>query len=69
MAKMIAAGTKDTNNRFTGVAMGDWSEKGDESLEQAGIYGFMNGEQSFAFKKDGTGFIGPSGKGRIEFDG
>lgn len=69
MARMIAAGTKDTNNRFTGVAMGDWSDKGDESLEQAGIYGFMNGEQSFAFKKDGTGFIGPSGKGRIEFDG
>lgn len=69
MAKMIAAGTKDTKNRFTGVAMGDWSDKGDESLEQAGIYGFMNGEQSFAFKKDGTGFIGPSGKGRIEFDG
>lgn len=69
MAKMIAAGTKDTNNRFTGVAMGDWKDKGDESFEKAGIYGFMNGSQSFAFKTDGTGFIGPSGKGRIEFDG
>lgn len=69
MSRMIMAGTKDTKNRFTGVAMGDWSSKGDESLEQAGLYGFMNGEQSFAFKKDGTGFIGPSGKGRIEFDG
>lgn len=69
IAKMIAAGTKDTNNRFTGVAMGDWKDKGDESFEKAGIYGFMNGSQSFAFKTDGTGFIGPSGKGRIEFDG
>lgn len=69
MAKMIAAGTKDVNNRFTGVAMGDWSDKADESLNEAGIYGFANGEQSFAFKKDGSGFIGPVGKGRIYFDG
>lgn len=69
MAKMIAAGTKDINNRFTGVAMGDWSDKADESLNEAGIYGFANGEQSFAFKKDGSGFIGPVGKGRIYFDG
>jgi hypothetical protein len=69
MARMIAAGTKDMNNRFTGVAMGDWSDKADESLDETGIYGFSNGEQSFAFKKDGSGFIGPVGKGRIYFDG
>lgn len=69
MSKMIAAGTKDAKNRFTGVMMGDWHEKGDESLDIPGLYGFAGGAQSFGFKTDGTGFIGTSGYGRIEFDG
>ena len=69
MSKMIAAGTKDSKNRFTGVMMGDWHEKGDESLDIPGLYGFAGGAQSFGFKTDGTGFIGASGYGRIEFDG
>lgn len=69
LAKMIAAGTKDAKNRFTGVMMGDWHEKGDESLDIPGLYGFDKGGQSFGFKTDGTGFIGPAGYGRIEFDG
>lgn len=69
IAKMIAAGTKDQRNRFTGVMMGNWSEKGDESLDTPGLYGFNAGQQSFGLKTDGTGFIGPSGEGRIQFDG
>lgn len=69
LAKMISAGTKDAKNRFTGVMMGDWHEKGDDSLDTPGLYGFSGGEQSFGFKIDGTGFIGPSGYGRIQFDG
>lgn len=69
LAKMIAAGTKDAKNRFTGVMMGDWHEKGDESLDVPGLYGFDKGGQSFGFRTDGTGFIGPAGYGRIEFDG
>lgn len=69
IAKMIAAGTKDQKNRFTGVMMGDWSEKGDSSLDVPGLYGFNAGAQSFGFKTDGTGFIGPAGEGRIQFDG
>lgn len=69
IAKMIAAGSKDSKNRFTGVMMGDWSSKADESLDVPGIYGFSAGLQTFGFKQDGTGFIGPSGKGRIHFDG
>lgn len=69
IAKMIAAGTKDQRNRFTGVMMGDWHEKADESLDIPGLYGFNAGQQSFGFKTDGTGFIGPSGEGRIQFDG
>lgn len=69
LSTMIAAGTKDNNNKFTGVMMGDWHAKGDESLDTPGLYGYNKGAQTFGFKTDGTGFIGASGKGRIEFDG
>ena len=69
LSTMIAAGSKDSYNRFTGVMMGDWHAKGDESLDTPGLYGYNGGAQTFGFKTDGTGFIGGSGKGRIEFDG
>lgn len=69
LSTMIAAGTKDSSNRFTGVMMGDWHTKGDESLDVPGMYGYDKGAQSFGFKTDGSAFIGKSGKGRIEFDG
>ena len=69
MGRMIAAGTKNSNGQFTGVMMGDWSSKGDSSIDMPGLYGFASGAQTFGFKKDGTGFIGASGNGRIEFDG
>jgi hypothetical protein len=49
--------------------MGDWADKADNSLDTPGLYGLKYGEQVFGFKTDGTGFIGKSGKGRIEFDG
>lgn len=69
IGKMIAAGTKDASNRFTGIMMGSWAQKADSSLDVPGIYGFKKGSQTFGFKEDGTGFIGPSGYGRIHFDG
>ena len=69
LTKMLAAGTKDTRNRFTGVMMGDWSSKGDSSIDPIGLYGFSHGAQTFGFKIDGTGFIGPAGRGQIKFDG
>lgn len=76
LATMIAAGTKDHANRFTGVMMGNWTQHGDSSFDSdntrsnsSGIYGVNAGEFSFAFLDDGTGYIGPSGKGRIQFDG
>lgn len=69
LSTMIAAGTKDSDNKFTGVMMGDWSAKGDESLDAPGMYGYNKGAQTFGFKTDGTGFIGRSGRGRIQFDG
>lgn len=70
MASMLGAGHKDSNNAFYGVLMGDVGVKTeDETIVTAGIYGFHAGAQSFGWKADGTGFIGKSGHGRIEFDG
>lgn len=69
LATMIAAGTKNAKNQFTGVMLGNWASKADSSMDQAGLYGFQNGAMSFGFTEDGTGFIGPSGAGRIQFDG
>ena len=69
LSTMIAAGTKNANNQFTGIMLGNWSAKADSSMDKAGLYGCQNGSMSFGFTEDGTGFIGPSGAGRIQFDG
>lgn len=54
---------------FTGVALGDYGGKdSDPSMRLTGLYGFNKGTQVYAFKEDGTAFIG-SGNGRINFDG
>lgn len=67
----IAAGKKEEDNSFSGIMMGDWSvsDTSQEISAQTGLYGFHKGAVSFAFTEDGKGFIGKSGKGRIEFDG
>ena len=69
LSKMMAAGSKNKNNQFTGVMMGDWATKGDSSLDIPGLYGFNDGRQVFGLRTNGTGFIGRSGKGQIQFDG
>ena len=76
LAKMIGAGRKDRQNRFSGVIMGDWSgnvntnDGGNVSLaNNIGLYGFNNGETSFGFTSEGIGFIGKAGRGRILLDG
>lgn len=71
MANGFSAGRKE-NNQFFGVMIGDWSrtEAEDDSITKTtGIYGFHEGVMSYAFKDDGTAFIGKDGKGRIEFNG
>lgn len=69
MAAMMVAGEKDNNNKFSGVMLGAIQGDKENSLSQSGVYGFSAGEQSYAFKEDGTAFIGTSGSGRIYFDG
>lgn len=71
LASALAAGKKEKDNTFSGVMIGDWSRTDTVSsiTKQTGIYGFHKGAMSYAFKEDGTGFIGKDGKGRIFLGG
>ena len=71
VSSALAAGKKESDNTFTGVMIGDWSRTDtDVALtKHTGLYGFNHGSMSYAFKDDGTGFIGKDGRGRIIFDG
>lgn len=72
MSTMVGAGKKDLNNTFSGVLMGDVAAgAGFDNRNQSGLglYGFLQGEQSFGFNVDGTAFIGRAGRGRINFNG
>lgn len=71
LTPVIAAGKKDGDNTFSGVMIGDMGklETDSELSRNTGIYGFHQGAVSYAFKEDGTAFIGKSGGGRLYFDG
>ena len=70
-ANGFSAGKKEKDNTFTGVVLGDWSRTDTDAAitKQTGIYGFNHGAMSYAFKDDGTAFLGKDGKGRIYFNG
>ncbi len=67
LSSIIGAGSKDGENRFTGVIMGDIGKDIDRA--KTGLYGYHTGEQSFGFLSDGTAFLGKMGKGQIQFNG
>ena len=72
LATAIGAGTKNNaDNTFNGVIMGDIGTVSDDTdpVVESGIFGYDKGAQAFAFKNDGTAFIGKEGSGRIEFNG
>lgn len=71
LAPMIGAGEKNSSNQFSGVVMGVHSLNNETNYKDLinGLVGYKNGEASFGFMSDGTGFIGLSNKGRISFDG
>jgi hypothetical protein len=67
MSPCIGAGSKNSENQFSGVLMGKIKDTSGQINH--GLYGFSDGAQAFGFKEDGTAFIGKSGAGRILFDG
>lgn len=69
LAPQIGAGLKDSNNKFTGVLMGQYIGDDASLSNKHGLYGFSGGVATFAFKDDGTAFIGAPNGGRIEFNG
>jgi hypothetical protein len=72
LSAMIGAGSKDSDNHFSGIVMGDLEKldaNGGILNSEHGLLGFHAGVQSFGFRTNGTAFIGKSGAGRIEFDG
>ena len=70
LTAQVVAGEKDDENRFTGLIMGSIKGNAESALQaNTGLYGYHQGAQAFAFKDDGTGFIGKEGVGRITFSG
>ena len=71
LAAALSAGKKNDDNTFSGVMIGDWSNQDVEAsiTEETGLYGFHHGAMSYAFKEDGTAFIGKSSMARINFNG
>lgn len=67
LTALVGAGIKNNNNTFSGVFMGDVEAVGSD--KKTGLLGFNQGIHTFGFHTDGTAFIGPSGGGRITFDG
>jgi hypothetical protein len=65
----MGAGSKDENNKFHGILMGGIGGASEDDATTTGLYGYHEGAQSFAFKVDGTGFIGKADRGRILFNG
>ena len=64
----MGAGTKDNNNNFTGVLMGQVKVAGKEKPDN-GLLGYAEGERTFFLNSaNGSGIFGKSGNGQIIID-
>ena len=55
LAPMIGAGTKNTENAFTGIIMGN-----DIQQKMIGLYGYNGGVNSFGLLENGNAYFGPN---------
>lgn len=67
-APQIGAGTKDSQNRFTGVIMGQNSSPNVDRNNIIGLYGYNSGQNTFGLQANGKAYFG-IGNGRIVIDG
>lgn len=67
-APQIGAGTKDSQNRFTGVVMGQNSSPNVDRNNIIGLYGYNSGQNTFGLQANGKAYFG-IGNGRIVIDG
>lgn len=69
-APMIGAGKKNNENKFTGVVMGTHKGGHSDIDNKVGLYGYQDGEVSFALTEEGKAFFGKANSGgRINLDG
>lgn len=72
LASAYVAGSKNPKGEFTGAILGELGTINDNTSKTAannGLFGYLNGAQSFGLRADGTAFFGIEGSGRINFDG
>lgn len=72
LASAYVAGSKNPNGEFTGTILGELGTINDNTSKTAannGLFGYLDGAQSFGLRADGTAFFGTEGSGRIDFDG
>ena len=56
LSSLLVAGSKNQDNQFTGVIMGDIGVAGQGDAD--GLYGFQNGENRFRLTENGEFFVG-----------
>lgn len=72
MSSIVGAGRKDSNNRFSGVLMGEIGQAapgGTVTPQTTGLLGFDKGIQTFKLDTNGQMTIGATGNGQIEING
>lgn len=68
LAPQMGAGTKDENNKFTGVVMGEVKEA-NQSKVDTGLVGYSQGQRSFFLDAEtGKTILGVAGEGQIILD-
>lgn len=66
---MVGAGSKDSNNKFNGVLMGNVAKGSADIASGYGLYGYKDGVQAYGLLTNGTAFLGKKGKAQLQFDG
>lgn len=70
LSRGLSAGKKDSENKFSGVILGDWSSNTAQDISgKTGVYGLNHGQISYALTDDGKFLLGKAGSGRIIMDG
>ena len=67
LTQLIGAGTKNANNKYTGVLMGSVKNTGNSSAK-SGIYGLQNGVERFSLTENGSFYVGNGNDNFISFN-
>lgn len=68
LAPQVGAGSKDENNRFTGVLMGEVKNPS-KNISNTGLLGYSDGDRTFFLNSaNGSAIFGKAGKGQLIID-